>query len=416
MRLDQIFSLFLLLAFLLFSLFYLQHILSGPPERTYPNPIFERQLQAIRNHKGKGGLKPPIDEGPARVPRDENELYEMEERRELGRDVDERELAANEDHSSADEVTFLFAAVDIENKWTFDGAEVDFETYLKKTMELISTEFKDEKVRLIVERKHLPTVEPFLTPNINVRHVDVADLRAWKHYTMIEKIRTADWWAVSAPENAISIQGQSDLYGPVVMHRLFWLRDLAKENPFQTKYFLWMDASTCTPRMSTERGIKADAIKTKARYFMDRFLITITPMYKDHHIHGCNRAALLRLADDKTVCFEVKGWVMGGRRNYIMKIADLYEEMLTKALPLGCLGTEETMMSLVWYTRPDLFHVHYNAPRGVPFDGGDICKFALQVPETDWKEPEMFTQQRWFQEQKKLATEKKAAKQKNEAI
>ena len=42
---------------------------------------------------------------------------------------------------------------------------------------------------------------------------------------------------------------------------------------------------------------------------MDKFLITITPMYKDHHIHGCNRAALLRLAQDKTVCFETKGSV-----------------------------------------------------------------------------------------------------------
>jgi hypothetical protein len=40
---------------------------------------------------------------------------------------------------------------------------------------------------------------------------------------------------------------------------------------------------------------------------MDKFMVTITPMYKDHHIHGCNRAAMLRLTQDKTVCFEVKG-------------------------------------------------------------------------------------------------------------
>jgi len=67
------------------------------------------------------------------------------------------------------------------------------------------------------------------------------------------------------------------------------------------------------------------------------------------------------------------GWVMGGKRNYIMMIADLFEEMLKKALPLGklayffmcsasdrlgvfpknlgCLGTEETILSLVWYNR-----------------------------------------------------------------
>ena len=84
---------------------------------------------------------------------------------------------------------------------------MDFETYLRLTMELITTEFEDEKVRLIIEKQHQSVVEPQLTANIEVKHVDVADLRAWKHYAMIEKIRKADWWAVSASEIAASVQG-----------------------------------------------------------------------------------------------------------------------------------------------------------------------------------------------------------------
>lgn len=39
--------------------------------------------------------------------------------------------------------------------------------------------------------------------------------------------------------------------------------------------------------------------------------------------------------------------------------------------------------------RPDLFHVHYNAPKHVPFDGGDICKFVNKGPETEWKVPSL---------------------------
>jgi len=405
MRLDQIFSLFLLLAFILFSLFYLQHILSGPPERTYTNPLLERQLAALRNRQGKVKAKANVDLSAM----NDIDRYEAEERRDLGRDVEERQMAALEDHSSADDVTFLFAALDMgRDKLPFNDEPVDLEEYVKKTMELIASQFKNEKVRVIIEKKHDSIVKPFLTDNIDVKHVDVAKLREWKHYPMIEKIRKADWWAVSAPEAAAAPQGQSDLYGPVVMHRLFWLRDLARENPYKTKYFMWMDASSCTPRMGTEKGVDVAEVKTKGRYFMDKFMVTITPMYKDHHIHGCNRAAMLRLTQDKTVCFEVKAWVMGGKREYVIKIADLYEEMLTEALPLGCLGTEETMLSLVWYNRPDLFHVHYNAPKHVPFDGGDICKFVNKGPETEWKDPEMYTQQAWFQEQKKLAAAKKA--------
>lgn len=402
MRLDQIFSLFLLLAFILFSLFYLQHILSGPPERTYTNPLLERQLEELRRRKT---TKPKVDLGAL----NDIERYEAEERRDLGRDREERELAALEDHSSADDVTFLFAAIDLgRDKLTFYDEEVALEQYVEKTIELIASQFKDEKVRLMIEKKHDSIVQPHLTANIEVVHVDVAKLREWKHYPLIEKIRKADWWAVSAPEVAASAQGQSDLYAPVVMHRLLWLRDLAKQNPFKTKYFMWMDASTCTARMGTENGIDVAEVKTKGRYFMDKFMTTITPMYKDRHIHGCNRAAMLRLTQDRTVCFETKAWLMGGRRSYIIKIAELYEEMLTNALPLGCLGTEETMLSMVWYNRPDLFHVHYNAPKRVPFDGGDICKFVNKGPETEWKDPDMYTEQKWFQEQKKLAAEKKS--------
>jgi len=138
---------------------------------------------------------------------------------------------------------------------------------------------------------------------------------------------------------------------------------------------------------------------------MDKFMVTISPYNQaTREVHGCNRLAMLRLALDKTVCFETKSWVMGGKRNYIMMIADLFEEMLKKALPLGCLGTEETILSLVWYNRPHLFHVHFNAPKNVPFDGGDYCKFVLPDPSEKWKDPDMYAQQKWFQEQKAKLT------------
>src|SRR3989344_6545128 len=90
MRLDQIFSLFLLLAFILFSLFYLQHILSGPPERTYTNPLLERQLAALRNRQGKVKAKANVDLSAM----NDIDRYEAEERRDLGRDVEERQMAA----------------------------------------------------------------------------------------------------------------------------------------------------------------------------------------------------------------------------------------------------------------------------------------------------------------------------------
>lgn len=49
-------------------------------------------------------------------------------------------------------------------------------------------------------------------------------------------------------------------------------------------------------------------------------------------------------------------------------------------------------MTSSFLTRPELFHVHYNAPKRVPFDGGDNCKFLVPGPDTEWKVQRCFSQ------------------------
>jgi hypothetical protein len=101
---------------------------------------------------------------------------------------------------------------------------------------------------------------------------------------------------------------------------------------------------------------------------------------------------------------------MGGQRKSLEKVSALYEYILNKTLDLGttsyrlglgrgvvllfgskgrplieiyllcrfitgCLGTEETLLTMAYYRRPDLFHVHHNLEdRSLPFGpGGDVC-------------------------------------------
>lgn len=135
----------------------------------------------------------------------------MEERRDLGLDVIERELEANEDHTSPDEVTFLFAAVDIgQPGWLYDEHEwVNFDDYLDKSLELITTHFKDEKVRIMVDSKSKDVVEQRvkMMSNVEVKNVDADRLRTWRFFPAIDKIRKSEWWAASAPEAADSPLG-----------------------------------------------------------------------------------------------------------------------------------------------------------------------------------------------------------------
>jgi len=72
--------------------------------------------------------------------------------------------------------------------------------------------------------------------------IKVEDLRNFKHYQEIEAIRTSSWWIPATPWLISVPQGYSDLYNPLVMQKVLWLRDLAASNPFKTKHFLWLDS------------------------------------------------------------------------------------------------------------------------------------------------------------------------------
>ena len=62
-------------------------------------------------------------------------------------------------------------------------------------------------------------------------------------------------------------QGYSDLYNPIVSHKLLWLRDLSVLNPFKTRYFVWLDSGgICTPRLNPFSGMHLNEFKPKVKY------------------------------------------------------------------------------------------------------------------------------------------------------
>ena len=167
--------------------------------------------------------------------------------------------------------------------------------------------------------------------------MEVDDLRNWRYYPTIEKIRSSSsWqrgWIVESP------QGYSDLYNPIVMQKLLWLRDLARSNPDNTKYFMWLDSGgICTPNVRDIEGFKQ-----KATTYMrdDRLLVVVSPYPQSSEIHGCDRNLMYRFTRGISPSQIVKGWIMGGTKTALEKVGKLYERILKASLDDGCLGTEE---------------------------------------------------------------------------
>ncbi len=124
---------------------------------------------------------------------------------------------------------------------------------------------------------------------------------------------------------------------------------------------------------------------------------------------------------------------MGGSKNYIIKVAEKYEEILEKSLShgkfnqnthththrereresncfiflcffgeiaisnqSGCLGTEETVITMTWYSNPHLFHIFYNTHKRT-----DFCYFIWEpsyekLPLQKWaREQEQKEKEHW---------------------
>jgi len=78
--------------------------------------------------------------------------------------------------------------------------------------------------------------------NTTLRYVTTEDLRTkMPFYDQIQKIRTDPEWYGQKGWLAESTQARLELYNPLVMSKMFWLNDTTLFNPYNTKYFLWVD-------------------------------------------------------------------------------------------------------------------------------------------------------------------------------
>jgi len=143
------------------------------------------------------------------------------------------------------------------------------------------------------------------------------------------------------------------------MQKIYWLYDLSQINPFKTKYFVWLDSGPCS--LSIRSFGKETALK-KLRYFMkqNRFFITKSPYPEGPEIHGCPRSIITRFTNGIQPDHVCKGWIMGGSGIALEKILIQYDGALNRTLNSWCLGTEETVFTVLYHSQPWLFHVYQN--------------------------------------------------------
>jgi hypothetical protein len=170
-----------------------------------------------------------------------------------------------------------------------------------------------------------------------------------------QNIRTnPDWfnqtgeqgWLVGSP------QAHLEWYNPIVQSKMFMLSDASIWNPFDSEYFIWLDAgitNTVYDKFLTENNVL-----DKINQHLDSFLFLSYPYETTTEIHGFDKKEMDRIAgaDVNYVC---RGGLFGGRKEVIREVNGDYYKLLDDTLNRGLMGTEESIFTLMSYINPSVY-------------------------------------------------------------
>jgi hypothetical protein len=202
------------------------------------------------------------------------------------------------------------------------------------------------------------------------------------HWDKTQKIRTdSSWynqtgvngWLVNSPQASL------EWYNPIVQSKLFLLNDVTIWNPFQTDYFLWLDAGITNTVY--EKYFTDNRVLDKITPYLKSFLFLSYPYEAVDEIHGFNYQAINRYAKEK-VKYVCRGGLFGGSKEIINQANSTYYALLQQTLSEGYMGTEESIFSIMAHKEPHIY-------RRFALDGnGLVIKFiqALDMDKVELEE------------------------------
>lgn len=198
------------------------------------------------------------------------------------------------------------------------------------------------------------------TTELRLKSVET-DIKGFKYYDKVQAVRTRKSWYGQADWLAHSPQATMPLYNPMVMSKLFWTVEAAREDPFHTDAFLWIDAGHLCNSPGSITPQKFD----KFNDMFDKTLFTFFDYEAYTEIHGFYHSNFDEyVGHDYREVKVGRGGIFGGRKEFLEVSASVYDVILNETLSAGYMGTEENIISLLYYRFPELVHAFDNGPGG----------------------------------------------------
>jgi hypothetical protein len=217
------------------------------------------------------------------------------------------------------------------------------------------------------------------------------------HWNKTQEIRTTpEWYNQTGEEGWLKSSPQASLewYNPIVQSKMFLLHSATIWSPFNTEYFIWLDAGITNTVY--EKFLTDNRVLDKLNSHLDSFLFLSYPYEAVDEIHGFKFEAMNRYAGEK-VEYVCRGGLFGGRKEIINQANALYYAMLERSLSEGFMGTEESIFTLMSYIEPEKY-------RRYALDGNGLVVKFVQALIDDKVELEPIPDNRVYLKPKNLDT------------
>lgn len=241
-------------------------------------------------------------------------------------------------------VTIVTALFDINREKKGDGRKIsEYLDWFKKTLKLNCNFF------IVTEEKFHQFILDNRPKEYNT-HIKINTLENAKYYKYFDRMKeildSEEYKKRIAYPNRVECRLPE--YNIIQYSKFGWLEDCMDINPFNSKYFFWMDA-----------GI--------SRFFLNVKIENFYPGKKGNKFieENLNKFLIQKRHDlEKYIINEnfiwgaenlLKGTMFGGNKKIILKISELVEKKFLKLLENKQVNNEQLVLTLVWNENKSLF-------------------------------------------------------------
>jgi hypothetical protein len=249
-------------------------------------------------------------------------------------------------------VTIVTAFFDIHRAERGDGRTIDeYKSWIKRTLQLNCNLF------IVTEEKFKDFFIENRNPNYSthIKVIDFKDLYFYKYYDQMKEIIGSDEYKqkIAYPTRVECVLPE---YNIIQYSKFHCLQMAIEENPFQSEFFLWMDAG-CS-RFFLDVNISKPYPSSKGieilKRYENRFIIQ---KRHDLEVFPIDNNFIWK-ADNL-----LYGTMFGGNRQSIQAIYEHVETVFqSKMLNNNNVNNEQLTLAMVWKEHPELFCLTNNIP------------------------------------------------------